>query len=123
MFIHESNCSLKNLINIVYYASFPESVFTDARHLVAILLENPKENYHWQNKAGKDIPIFFCLLQDIIDKMNTQYKLKLMNLRTSGERVAVQDDSVTGDEVTEIINSSQKDLEGLQGALELRKLR
>ena len=90
---------------------------------MAILLENPKENYHWQNKAGKDIPIFFCLLQDIIDKMNTQYKLKLMNLRTSGESVAGQDDSVTGDEVTEIINSSQKNLEGLQGALELRKLR
>ncbi len=61
--------------------------------------------------------------QDIIDKMNTEFKPKLITLRSSGENISVQDPAVTSDEVDDIVNSSQKNLEGLQSALLLRKMR
>ena len=55
--------------------------------------------------------------------MNTDFKPKLMTLRSSGEKISDQNAHVTADEVDDIVNSSQKNLEGLQSALELRKLR
>ena len=61
--------------------------------------------------------------QDIIDKMNTEFKPKLITLRSSGEKISDQDPAVTSDEVDDIVNSSQKNLEGLQSALLLRKMR
>ncbi|XP_028414728.1 nuclear anchorage protein 1-like isoform X2 [Dendronephthya gigantea] len=61
--------------------------------------------------------------QDIIDKMNTEFKPKLISLRSSGEKISDQDPAVAQEDVDDIVNSSQKNLEGLQSALELRKLR
>ena len=55
--------------------------------------------------------------------MNTEFKPKLITLRSSGEKISDQDPAVTADEVDEIVNSSQKNLQGLQSALQLRKLR
>ena len=55
--------------------------------------------------------------------MNTEYKPKLMTLRTSGEIISGQEDDGKGKDITNDVDSSQKNLEGLQSVLELRKLR
>lgn len=55
--------------------------------------------------------------------MNTEFKPKLITLRSSGEKIPDQDPAVTSDQVDDIVNSSQKNLEGVQSALQLRKFR
>ena len=55
--------------------------------------------------------------------MNVDFKPKLITLRSSGEKITDQDPDITSDEVNDIVNSSQKNLEGLQSTLLLRKLR
>ena len=75
----------------------------------------------WYNEVGHMTYLFY--FQDIIDRMNTEFKPKLITLRSSGEKIPGQDPSVTSDQVDDIVNSSQKNLEGVQSALQLRKFR
>lgn len=55
--------------------------------------------------------------------MNAEFKPKLLELRSSGEKIAKQDTSVNSKEIDDVLDSSQKHLEDLQSALHLRKLR
>ena len=73
------------------------------------------------NKVGQFRKLFY--FQNIIDRMNTEFKPKLITLRSSGEKIPDQDPAVTSDQVDDIVNSSQKNLEGVQSALQLRKFR